>query len=74
MWELETSSPNKYTKDDMRLKLYSASVNWDSIGRYTVALPFKNNPSELGKSYNLAKIRLLNLKQKLTKNPVLRDT
>lgn len=48
---------------------FSDNVQRDSSGRYRVALPFCEDPSVLGNSYNSAKRRYLNLEKKLEKDP-----
>uniref|UniRef100_A0A8D9F1P1 Integrase catalytic domain-containing protein n=1 Tax=Cacopsylla melanoneura TaxID=428564 RepID=A0A8D9F1P1_9HEMI len=48
---------------------FTDNVQRDSSGRYVVALPFCEDPSVLGNSYNSAKKRFLTLEGKLDKDP-----
>lgn len=41
-------------------------------GRYSVALPFKNSPESLGDSYKSAKVRLLSLEKRFSRDAMLR--
>ncbi|KAJ8978273.1 hypothetical protein NQ317_009613 [Molorchus minor] len=46
-----------------------SAVQRDNTGRFTVALPFKLDPSQLGDSYSLAERRLFGLEKQLQKFP-----
>ncbi|XP_060810506.1 uncharacterized protein LOC132904364 [Amyelois transitella] len=73
-WELD-NVPHKthMSPDDQACEeIFKSTYSRDSTGRYTVHLPFKHNPSELGNSHFIAKRRLLNLEKKLDSNPDLR--
>lgn len=73
-WELE-SVPNKVhmsADDEACERCFTNTYSRDSTGRFIVELPFKNEPSELGDSYSIAKRRLLTLEKKLDACPDLR--
>lgn len=48
---------------------YALSTRRDESGRYFVRLPFKSDPSKLGKSLDIATRRFLNLERKLDRQP-----
>lgn len=74
MWQLEDYSPPVPMKEDAICEnLFQSSVCRDSNGRYTVALPFKDDPSKLGSSHLLAEKRLFSLERRLEKSPNLRE-
>ncbi|KAG5861076.1 hypothetical protein JTB14_038330 [Gonioctena quinquepunctata] len=54
-------------------KMYTSTFNRDSVGRFTVALPFKNSPNTLGDSKECAMTRLFSLERKLIKFSELRS-
>lgn len=70
MWETENFSPSMPTKEDEICEdIFRETFVRQPNGRYVVTLPSKENPSSLGDSYTLAKIRLISLKKKrLEKN------
>ncbi|KAG5868158.1 hypothetical protein JTB14_032971 [Gonioctena quinquepunctata] len=74
-WEIEqvpkNTSPN--TEELECEKMYTSTFNRDSVGRFTVALPFKNSPNTLGDSKECAMTRLFSLERKLTKFSELRS-
>ncbi|XP_063544363.1 uncharacterized protein LOC134752623 [Cydia strobilella] len=66
-WEIE-NVPEKthFSPDDEACeKHFQSTYTREDDGTYTVALPFKHSPAELGSSYSAAKHRLLNLEKKL---------
>ena len=74
-WTVEDVPSQSFTDpDDLECeKLFKLSCHRDSTGRYTVALPFKLNISQLGDSYSTAYRRFLSLENRLLKNSNLRD-
>ncbi|KAG5878722.1 hypothetical protein JTB14_032835 [Gonioctena quinquepunctata] len=74
-WEIEqvpkNTSPN--TEELECEKMYTSTFNRDSVGRFTVALPFKNSANTLGDSKECAMTRLFSLERKLTKFSELRS-
>ncbi|XP_044729531.1 uncharacterized protein LOC123292882 [Chrysoperla carnea] len=75
-WELEevpeSSSPNP---EDMECeKIFTSTITRESSGRYTVCLPFKENPQRLGDSYNMARKRFFNLEKRFQTEPSLKET
>ena len=70
-WEIESCSPCEIQKnpDDVLCEeIYINNVERDSSGRYTVPLPFKSNPSELGETYDIALSRLYSLEKRLSRS------
>ncbi|XP_063376662.1 uncharacterized protein LOC134664029 [Cydia fagiglandana] len=51
---------------------YKNTTTRDDSGRYSVALPFKSSPEELGNSLVLAEKRFLSLERKFSSTPPLR--
>lgn len=76
MFEIEkfADDPIKSKDDQICEDLFMSTVQRDSTGRYLVSLPFKDSPSKLGRSYDLAKKRLLSLEHRLDTTPLLRQT
>ncbi|KAJ8977406.1 hypothetical protein NQ317_003187 [Molorchus minor] len=74
-WEVEDipSTSLVSPEDEECEKLFRSSYSRDSSGRYTVALPFKINPSFLGNSYQIALRRFLLLERKFQSNLALRE-
>lgn len=66
-WEIESVPDKKhFSPDDEACEdIFQSTYSRDETGRYTVHLPFKDSPTELGNSYSIAKRRLLNLEKKL---------
>ncbi|KOB75192.1 hypothetical protein OBRU01_04287 [Operophtera brumata] len=73
-WELESVPTKKHLSPDDEAceRIFKETFSRDDTGRYTVALPFKYEPTELGRSENIARTRLLNLEKRLNSNPELR--
>lgn len=73
-WELEqVPRLTLQNQNDLACEaLFAKTVERDSTGRFTVALPFKNCPSNLGDSRRAAQSRLLTLERRLSKFPKLR--
>ncbi|KAJ8961944.1 hypothetical protein NQ317_001038 [Molorchus minor] len=65
--------PIKTHEDNLCETLYLESVSRDNSGRYTVALPFKDDPSLLGNSLDLARSRLISLEKRLANSPGARE-
>lgn len=74
-WEIENvSAPPMLNVDDRKCEeLYSSSVNRNADGSYTVSLPFKSSPVELGNSYHLARNRFFSQERKLESHAELRS-
>ncbi|KAI5752311.1 hypothetical protein M8J77_015778 [Diaphorina citri] len=74
-WEIETvAAPAMLNDEDKKCEeLYSSSVHRNDDGSYTVSLPFKGSPDELGDSYHSARNRFFSLERKLQSNPELRS-
>lgn len=74
-WELEEipsaliSSPEDLECE----KIFASTVKRESSGRYVVALPFKENPNNLGDSLPTALRRFSYLEKRFEKSPHLRD-
>uniref|UniRef100_A0A8D9DY12 Integrase catalytic domain-containing protein n=1 Tax=Cacopsylla melanoneura TaxID=428564 RepID=A0A8D9DY12_9HEMI len=70
-WELDQINDCKITLMSPEEKLceehFVSNVMRDEDGRYSVALPFKESPSELGDSFNMASKRFFALERKLNK-------
>lgn len=73
-WQLEEIAPKRPLNAASKEceKQFVSSVSRDDTGRYSVALPFARDPSELGDSYRTAMRRYLYLERKLTATPELR--
>lgn len=75
-WQLEevpSSTSARLSRDEQECEsIYKSSTSRDSTGRYTVALPFKSYPIELGSSLNTAQKRFFALERKLQASPPLR--
>ncbi|XP_061707388.1 uncharacterized protein LOC133517655 [Cydia pomonella] len=73
-WELEEiSAPPAQSQDDLECEDYfRATTTRDANGRYTVALPFRDDVFKLGESHSAAKRRFLCLERKLESSSVLR--
>lgn len=70
MFEIENYTPPiPKNEDNICEQLFVETVSRDSNGRFTVSLPFKLNPSDLGDSYLLAEKRLFALEKQLEKYP-----
>lgn len=74
-WELEEIPHKQFLspEDTECENIYSSSVTRDEDGRYSVALPFCRDPSELGNSRSNAHRRLMTLERKFKQVPTLRE-
>ncbi|KAI5644919.1 putative peptidase (DUF1758) domain-containing protein [Phthorimaea operculella] len=74
-WEIENVPDKKHysPEDEACEQIFKSSYSRDDTGRYTVVLPFKHEPSELGDSYYCAKRRFLNLEKKLDSSDLRAD-
>ncbi|XP_024876784.1 uncharacterized protein LOC112457783 [Temnothorax curvispinosus] len=62
------------SSDDEICERHFMKTHWqDDTGRFTVSLPFKGNPSELGESRSYALKLFYKLKRRLEKNAKLRE-
>ncbi|XP_073949024.1 uncharacterized protein [Choristoneura fumiferana] len=75
-WELEEIPFKRHLSPEETKceNLYTTSVSRNEEGRYTVALPFCKDSSELGNSRSVAHRRLLYLEKKFKQMPTLRDS
>ncbi|XP_063623090.1 uncharacterized protein LOC134795191 [Cydia splendana] len=73
-WELEeVSAPPAQSQDDLECEDYfRATTTRNASGRYTVALPFRDDVFKLGESHSAAKRRFLCLERKLELSSMLR--
>lgn len=73
MFEIEdyTDHPAS-SEDEICENLFVGSVSRDNTGRYTVGLPFKDDPSQIGNSFDIAQKRLFSLERRLENSPNLR--
>lgn len=73
-WELEeVSAPPAHSQDDLECEMhFRATTKRDESGRYTVALPFKEDLYKLGDSFSTARKRFLCLERKLETSNILR--
>nr|XP_029717310.1 uncharacterized protein LOC115260537 [Aedes albopictus] len=75
-WQLEeyvNRSPQLSEEDRNCEEHFAVHTTRDSIGRFTVRLPFWEHPSSLGESREIAAKRLCHIERKLEKNPLLKD-
>lgn len=74
-WEIENVPDKKhFSPEDVTCEqIFQNSYSRDDSGRYTVDLPFKLEPTELGNSYHIAKRRFLNLENKLDSSDLRSD-
>ncbi|XP_018307765.1 uncharacterized protein [Mycetomoellerius zeteki] len=74
-WGLEEYSDRKIlSQEEKECELYfSQTSKRDESGRFIINIPFKENPSILGNSYNGSLRRLHSLENKLQRNPVLKE-
>ncbi|XP_047032656.1 uncharacterized protein LOC124639368 [Helicoverpa zea] len=73
-WEVEELPQKTSLSPIERLceEHFIANTTRLSSGRFCVKLPLLDDPNTLGDSYDLAKIRLLNLEKRFRKNPELK--
>lgn len=76
-WELEevpSCTAAKLSSEEQECEqFYKSTTTRDSTGRYTVGLPFKSDPTELGSSLNTAEKRFFSLERKFRASPQLRE-
>nr|XP_029717306.1 uncharacterized protein LOC115260532 [Aedes albopictus] len=75
-WQLEeyvNRSPQLSEEDRNCKEHFAVHTTRDSVGRFTVRLPFWEHPSSLGESREIAAKRLCHIERKLEKNPLLKD-
>jgi len=72
-WSIEEPSPpvEPFTDDQKCEEHFTQTSSRDDQGRFSLALPFKSNPSILGDSYKMATSRFYNLEHKLQRDPDL---
>lgn len=72
-WEIENDT-NEHTKTPHFCEEhFNSTATRDTEGRYTVAIPFKENLEQLGNSRHHAEKRLHNLERKLDAQPDIRE-
>lgn len=73
-WEIEHILETKpFSQDEQACEShFQKTVTKDSVGRFIVSIPFKEDPETLGESLEQAKGRFYNLERKLEANPSLR--
>ncbi|XP_022160980.1 uncharacterized protein LOC111027071, partial [Myzus persicae] len=73
-WQSEEYiGPTPYTIEEKACtEHFNNTVRREEGGRFVVQLPIKKNCSKLGKSYEIAKRRLLSVERRLDKNPALK--
>jgi len=74
-WEIEEPSPpvNGFTDDQKCEEHFQRTTSRDSSGRFSVSLPFRDDPSLLGESRSVAISRFYNLERKLQRDSKLFD-
>lgn len=76
-WELEevpSCTAARMSREEQECEeFYVATTTRDTTGRYTVALPFKSDPENIGNSLPVAEKRFLSLERKMSKSSQLRD-
>nr|XP_029729133.1 uncharacterized protein LOC115266740 [Aedes albopictus] len=75
-WKLEeyvNRSPQLSEEERNCEEHFAVHTTRDSVGRFTVRLPFREHPSSLGESREIAAKRLCHIERKLEKNPLLKD-
>ena len=75
-WEIQHVSRPAYLDPDPRdvcKQNFLASTKRDMEVRFVVTLPLKNEATELGESFEMARKRLLSVERKLSKQPALKD-
>ncbi|XP_050305604.1 uncharacterized protein LOC126742841 [Anthonomus grandis grandis] len=72
-WELESVPQRKFLSPDEKRaeEIYQNTVSRDCTGRFTVALPFKQNSPIFGDTFSLAHCCFMSLEARLLKNPEL---
>lgn len=74
-WELEEVPTTRlFSPQEIECEnIFTSTVSRDDSGRFSVALPFCRDPSELGSSYAAAYRRFISLERKLRSNPLVRE-
>ncbi|XP_036146036.1 uncharacterized protein LOC118646691 [Monomorium pharaonis] len=74
-WEIDEYSDQKIlSQEEKECELhFSQTTKRNKDGRFIVSIPFKEDPSTLGESYNGALRRLISLENKLQRNPELKE-
>ncbi|XP_043474408.1 uncharacterized protein LOC122506353 [Leptopilina heterotoma] len=74
-WALEEERNIVHLSDEQKKceNHFREHVKRDASGKFTVALPFRDNFKQLGNSRNIALKRLYSLERKLNKSPELKD-
>lgn len=75
LWEIETDTKRKYTKEEQLCEeIYEKTVTRNQEGRYIMKLPFKTeNPRVLdGNTKEIAKRRFMQLERKFKRSPNLK--
>uniref|UniRef100_A0A8D9AJE5 Integrase catalytic domain-containing protein n=1 Tax=Cacopsylla melanoneura TaxID=428564 RepID=A0A8D9AJE5_9HEMI len=72
-WEIEdVCTPKVLNQEEADCEeIFQSTVSRDTSGRYSIAMPFKHEPSNLGNSYLGAERRFHSLERKLHANPLL---
>lgn len=75
-WELDTVSSSHSLSSEEKACEESFKVNTvrNSNGRFVVTMPFKQDPSLLGDSFEMAKRRFLSLERRFQRDPSFRDS
>ncbi|KAF0766842.1 Integrase catalytic domain-containing protein, partial [Aphis craccivora] len=73
-WRIKDYGQSKpYTMEEQNCEQhFKENVSRSESGRFLVHLPFCGNVSKLGKSYDIAKIRLFAIERRFIKNPSLK--
>lgn len=74
-WEIEeVAAPSVLNQEDVECEnIFTSTTTRGENGRYTVALPFKENPPKLGNSLDNAVRRFYFLEKKLEAQPLFRE-
>jgi len=75
LWELEAVDSLHFQKPEHSIceEQYRMSTRLDSTGRIIVKLPFKDDPSRLGSSFDTARHWILSIERRLWKSSKLRQ-
>ncbi|XP_073943810.1 uncharacterized protein isoform X2 [Choristoneura fumiferana] len=74
-WELDTiPTRHSFTAEERACEeSFQANTYRNSKGRFVVTIPLKKDPSELGDSYAMAKMRFLSLERRFNRDPVFKE-
>lgn len=74
-WELDSVSSEHSLSQEERACEESFRINTvrDQNGHFIVTMPLKNDPSELGESYEMAKRRFLSLERRFQRDPAFKE-